>query len=318
MNSTQSPRTEQSNGIDQTKLRSLTVSVIIPTKDRSADLARTIETLLQQTVQPLELIIVDQSAEPTFTRKIKIPTVYIHDPTLSGLTAARNNSMKVARGDIWLFLDDDVLLEPDFIEKMLEAYDTNVTGVSGIITNYSTPALKQRLWEVVFQVGPFRDERQRVYRDVGRLGDAEPIRVRQLGGGLMSFRAFKIRNQLFDTNLTGPCPGEDIEFCAGLPKECVLRIAPKARLIHNRSPESRDSTHWISVDAQVASYMRERHWKSGMWNNLSYFWLSVGYATVAAFSSLKNASFGPWNAWQEGVKRGRQIAHGLVVKPPDS
>ena len=318
MNSAQSPRTEQSNGIDQTRSRSLTVSVIIPTKNRSADLARTIETLLQQTVQPLELIIVDQSAEPTFTRKIKIPTVCIHDPTLTGLTAARNTSMKVARGDIWLFLDDDVLLEPDFIEKILEAYDTNVTGVSGIITNYSTPALKQHLWEVIFQVGPFRDERQHVYRDAGRLLEAEPIRVRQLGGGLMSFRSSEIRNQLFDTNLTGACPGEDIEFCAGLPKECVLRIAPKARLIHDRSPESRDSTHWISVDAQVASYMRERHWKSGLWNNLSYFWLCVGYATVVAFSSLKNVSFSPWNAWREGVKRGRQIARGLVVRPPDS
>ena len=89
-------------------------------------------------------------------------------------------------------------------------------------------------------MGPFRDERQRVYRDAGRLLDARPIRVRQLGGGLMSFRASKIRNQLFDTNLTGACPGEDIEFCAGLPREWVLRIAPKARLIHNRSPESQD------------------------------------------------------------------------------
>jgi glycosyltransferase involved in cell wall biosynthesis len=311
MNFIQSPRTDQSKSIDQTNARqSLTVSVIIPTKNRTADLERTIETLLQQTVQPLELIIVDQSAEPTLTRKITIPTVCIHDPTLSGLTAARNTSMGVAQGDIWLFLDDDVLLEPDFIEKILEAYDPNVTGVSGIITNYSAPALRQRLWEVIFQVGPFRDERQGVYRDAGRLLDARPIRVRQLGGGLMSFRASKIRNQLFDTNLTGACPGEDIEFCAGLPREWVLRIAPKARLIHNRSPESRDSTHWISVDAQVASYMRERHWKSGFWNNLSYLWLNVGYATVAAISSLKNASVAPWNAWREGVHRGRQIARG--------
>jgi glucosyl-dolichyl phosphate glucuronosyltransferase len=317
MNFIQSPPTDPSEGFNQTNTpESLTVSVIIPTKNRSADLERTIETLLQQTVRPLELIIVDQSPEPTFTRKIEIPTVCIHDPTLSGLTEARNTSMRVARGDIWLFLDDDVLLEPDFIKKILEAYDADVTGVSGIITNYSAPALRQRLWEVIFQVGPFRDERQRVYRDAGRLLDARPIRVRQLGGGLMSFRASKIRNQLFDTNLTGACPGEDIEFCAGLSRECILRIAPKARLIHNRSPESRDSTHWISVDAQVASYMRERHWKSGFWNTLSYFWLSVGYAAVAVFSSLRNASIAPWNAWRQGAQRGQQIARGLLVRRP--
>jgi glucosyl-dolichyl phosphate glucuronosyltransferase len=297
--------------IDQNEMpHSLTISVIIPTKNRSADLARTIETLLQQTIQPLELIIVDQSPSPSFTKQISIHTEYINDPALSGASVARNVAMEHAHGDIWLFLDDDVLLDPDFIEKILEAYDENVTGVSGIITNYSTPALKQRLWEVIFQLGPFSDERQRVYRDADRLLDAGPIRVRQFGAGLMSFRASKIRNHRFDTNLIGASPGEDIDFCAGLSKESVLLIAPRARLIHNRSPESRDSTHWISVDAQVASYMRERHWKLGLWNNLCYAWLSAGYGIATLFSSLKKRSSAPWKAWREGVSRGRAIARG--------
>lgn len=289
---------------------SLTVSVIIPTKNRAVDLARTIETLLQQTVQPLELIIVDQSPSPTFTRKVTIPIVCIHDPKLSGLTAARNASMKIARGDIWLFLDDDVLLEPDFIEEILKAYDTNVTGVSGIITNYSVPPLKQRLWEAVFQRGPFRDERQTIYRKAAKLQGARPIRVRQFGGGLMSFRASAIRNHRFDANLSGASPGEDIDFCAGLPKESILVITPRARLIHNRSPESRDPTHWVSVVAQVASYMRERHWKRRIWNNLCYIWLNLGYAQAVALSSLKQRSSRPWNAWREGINRGKRIAHG--------
>lgn len=287
------------------------MSVIIPTKNRSADLARTIETLLQQTVQPLELIIVDQSPKPTFTRQILIPIVCIHDLTLSGASVARNVAMDRARGDIWLFLDDDVLLERNFIEEILKVYGPGVAGVSGIITNYSTPPLKQRLWETIFQIGPFRDARQGVYREARRLRDSSPVRVRQFGGGLMSFRASKIRGHRFDTNLTGASPGEDIDFCAGLSKESVLLIAPKARLIHNRSPESRDPAHWISVVAQVASYMRERHWKAGLWNNFCYAWLSAGYALVASFSSLKKRSAAPWKAWREGIRRGKQIARGL-------
>lgn len=290
----------------------LTVSVIIPTKNRAADLTRTIETLLQQTVQPLELIIVDQSPALTFTRQIPIPIVCIHDPTLSGLTAARNASMKVARGDIWLFLDDDVLLEPDFIEEILKAYDTNVTGVSGIITNYSVPPLKQRLWEALFQLGPYRDERQTIYRKSASLQGAKPIRVRQFGGGLMSFRASAICGHRFDTNLTGASPGEDIDFCAGLPKSSVLLITPRARLIHNRSPESRDPTHWVSVVAQVTSYMRERHWKRGVRNNLCYAWLNAGYALATSLSSLKQGSPLPWRAWRDGIHRGKVIAHKSV------
>jgi GT2 family glycosyltransferase len=288
----------------------LTVSVIIPTKNRAADLARTIETLLQQTIKPLELILVDQSPAPTFARRIPIPVVCIHDPTLSGLTAARNASMKVARGDIWLFLDDDVLLEPDFIEEILKAYDANVTGVSGIITNYSVPPLRQRLWESVFHFGPFRDQRQSIYRKAEALRDSKPIPVRQFGGGLMSFRASAIRNHRFDSNLTGASPGEDIDFCAGLPKGSVLLITPRARLVHNRSAESRDPTHWISVAAQVSSYMRERHWKRGIWNNFCYAWLSVGYAALAVYSLLKQRTIAPWMAWRQGVRRGTQIANG--------
>lgn len=285
-----------------------TVSVIIPTKNRKADLARTVETLLEQTVQPIELIIVDQSLEPTFSQQISIPVTRIHDSTLSGASVARNAAMDRARGDIWLFLDDDVLLEPNFIEEVLKAYTANVTGVSGIITNYSTPPLKQRLWECIFHIGPFRDDRQSVYRDAGEVCNEKPIRVRQFGGGLMSFRASAICSHRFDPNLTGASPGEDIDFCAGLPKGSTLLIAPKARLIHKRSPESRDSTHWIEVDSQVAAYMRERHWKQGMWNNLCYGWLNVGYVLGTISSSLKERSMAPWKAWRAGIRKGKQIA----------
>lgn len=288
----------------------LSVSVIIPTKSRAADLARTIETLLLQTVQPLELIIVDQSPALTFTRQIPIPVVCIHDPTLSGASVARNVAMDRAQGDIWLFLDDDVLLEPDFIEEILKAYNSNVTGVSGIITNYSVPPLKQRLWESLFQLGPFRDERQSIYRRAASLRGMEQIRVRQFGGGLMSFRASAICGHRFDTNLTGASPGEDIDFCVGLPKDSVLLITPRARLIHNRSPESRDTTHWISVVAQVASYMHTRHWKRGIWNHLCYAWLNAGFALATSLSGLRHGFPFPWRAWRDGLRKGKTIARG--------
>lgn len=290
-------------------MNSARVSVIIPTKNRAADLERTIDTLLSQTIKPFEIIVVDQSATRSFTKEILIPLQYLHDPALSGLTAARNASIERAQGEIWLFLDDDVLLEPNFIEEILAAYSDGVTGVSGIITNYSVPPLMQRLWEAIFQRGPFRDERQEVYRRAERLRDLPPIRVRQFGGGLMSFRASAVRNHRFDINLTGASPGEDIEFCAGLPKGSILLIAPRARLIHNRSLEARNPTHWISVAAQVASYMRERHWKKGLWNHLCYAWLILGYAALGAFSSLKKRSLAPWSAWREGIRRGKGIAH---------
>lgn len=288
----------------------LSVSVIIPTKNRAEDLGITIHGLLGQTHPPAELVIVDQSAKRSFTRSINIPVRFVHDPNLSGASTAKNTGMAEATGDVWLFLDDDVVLEPTFIAEILAAYRPGVTGVSGVITNYQRPPRAHLLWEIVFVRGPFLDDRQRVYWNADRLRNSEPVRVRQFGAGLMSFKSSAIKGLRFDPNLTGASPGEDIDFCARLPKDSVLLIAPRARLIHNRSPKGRESTNWIELHAQVSSYMRERHWRFGKLNNLSFLWLNIGYAAAALLSGVKRRSIEPLRAWRRGIRKGQQLAAG--------
>ena len=248
------------------------VSVIIPTKNRAEDLELTISSLLLQTRMADELIIVDQSRTQSVLKTSPLPLKYIYNPQITGASQARNEGMKQATGDIWLFLDDDVLLEPDFIEQILRAYDPGVTGVSGIVTNYSAPPIFRRLWELVFEVGPFRDDRQSVYRKAETLRNAGPARVRQFGAGLMSFRANALRGLWFDESLQGASFGEDIDFCARLPRNSILLITPQARLFHKRSPEGRSPVHWLDLHAQGSHYMRQRHWRLGFWNNV--LWLA--------------------------------------------
>src|SRR6266446_4517295 len=97
-----------------------TVSVIIPTKNRPIDLNLTVESLFQQSVLPMQLIVVDQSdteeskerverlfAEASFAFREAVQLYYIRDPTISGGAVARNRAMQIAQGDVWLFLDDD-------------------------------------------------------------------------------------------------------------------------------------------------------------------------------------------------------------------
>lgn len=284
--------------------------MIIPTKNRAEDLAKTIESLLSQTVRPAELVIVDQSAEKSYTDFLPIPVLYIHDQTLSGASHARNVGMDHARGDILLFLDDDVVMERSFIEEILAAYSDGVTGVSGAITNYQKPSFPRYLWDVVFFRGPFRDDRQPIYWNAARNATSPPVRVQQFGGGLMSFRRSEILSHRFDTQLTGACPGEDIDFCLRLPKESVLLINPKARLIHKRSPDGRDSTNWLALQAQVYNYLRQRHWREGFWNNVCFSWLNVGQMAAAMLASVKRGSLEPWRAWREGARKGIAIARG--------
>src|SRR5215831_1948236 len=135
------------------------VSVIIPTKNRTNDLQETLEGLVSQTRRPDEIVIVDQSATPSVDpANYSIAINYIHAPHVSGAAVARNVAMDRAAGDIWLFLDDDVILEPDYVEQILKAYSPAIAGVSGIITNYSVPPLSRRLFENLFVRGPFHDD----------------------------------------------------------------------------------------------------------------------------------------------------------------
>jgi len=289
------------------------VSVIIPTKNRKTDLEETIRTLLAQTRMADELIIVDQSETESLLQTSPLTLKYIYNPEITGASQARNEGMKQATGDFWLFLDDDVALEPDFMDKLLAAYAPGVTGVSGIITNYSAPSIVQRIWTAIFQLGPFHDRRQDIYYDAERLAGHAPIKVREFGGGLMSFRADEIRGLRFDENLHGACFAEDIDFCARLPRNCVLLITPQARLVHKRSPEARNSVHWLDQHAQGANYMRQRHWRYGIWNNLCFAWLNMGYALAAILSSARRMSLEPWRAWNEGAQRGRSLGRSRAV-----
>ena len=288
---------------------SLELTVIIPTKNRAADLGATIKSLASQSLLPSQLVIVDQSDVPSFQGGLPFELTYIHDPHIKGLTEARNRGMEKSTGQIWLFLDDDVVMEQNFTEHLLSTYGPGVTGVSGIITNYSKPPMGRYLWDIVFMRGPIRDDRQSVYWSSARLASSSPIQLRQFGGGLMSFRADAIRNLRFDENNRGAAPGEDIEFCAQLPPPAVLLVNPRARLIHNKSPEARAPVYWLTLHAQVYYYMRERHWRKGVWNNLCFVWLNVGYALAASLSCLKRMSLAPWRAWREGGRKGYSIAH---------
>src|SRR5579862_5698035 len=267
----------------------LSVSVIIPTKNRPADLELAVRTLVNQSVLPKQLIIVDQSVNDKSREELesvissasnqarsKIDLDYIWDPQLSGLAAARNLAMSRASGEIWLFLDDDVELEGDFLKELVAAYHlrSDAIGVSGIVTNYKQPPTALRCWTRVFVAGPFHDDRQPIYWNSQSLLLSDPIPVSRLGGGLMSFRADAIRDLRFDENLRGVCDGEDVDFCSQLPKSSLLLIAPLAHLTHNQSPIGRSQQHWLDRDVRGNYFLYRKHWAEGIVNRLCFTWLN--------------------------------------------
>jgi GT2 family glycosyltransferase len=227
---------------------------------------------------------------------------------------ARNVALDQNVCEIVLFLDDDVELEPDFVERLLEGYanDTGVTGISGIITNYRPRGFAANAWQWVFVRGPFHDERQKIYHRADELRGAGRIAVSRFGGGLMSFRVSRIGGLRFDENLRGACDGEDVDFCMNLPAGARLQLDPRARLVHNVSTEARKSDHWIASVVRGSSYLYFRNWRHGWVNPCAFAWLMSGFAILATVASVKRASLGPWKEFSAAIRYGKKVGLGRV------
>lgn len=109
------------------------VSYVIVTYNRPDDLAETLESVLDQEYEPLEVVVVCNSTDETPTlfeegaRFDRDRVRYFHYPERMGVPKARNVGYGHARGDILVTLDDDaVLQDPEATDRavaLLEAHD---------------------------------------------------------------------------------------------------------------------------------------------------------------------------------------------------
>ena len=124
------------------------VSVIVPTIGRAASLQRMLESLCRQSTKPDEVIIADgssgiETASLVTNERWKREKLHIKRLRVTPPNAVRQRVAAIAeaRSEYLLLLDDDVVLEPDCIEKMVEILrqDGSVVGVVADLNNQSWP-----------------------------------------------------------------------------------------------------------------------------------------------------------------------------------
>ena len=98
-----------SKGVNQNSQSQLPkISIIIPTKNEERYLPGLLESIKKQTVQPYEIIVADAGSTD---RTVEIAKKYGAKVIKGGLPGVgRNNGAKVAKGDIFVFLDADAVL----------------------------------------------------------------------------------------------------------------------------------------------------------------------------------------------------------------
>ena len=100
------------------------VSVVIPAYNGvSRYLEQAILSVLDKTVRDFELIVVDDASTDETGRLVaRFPQVrYFRRTENGGQAAARNDGTRLAQGEFLVFLDQDDLWEPSFIEETLAA-----------------------------------------------------------------------------------------------------------------------------------------------------------------------------------------------------
>ncbi len=106
-------------------------SIVIPTYNRAGELRETLASLAAiRTAEPWELVVVDNNSTddtPGVVREaagsFPAPLAYVFEK-VAGRCAAMNTGIGRARGDIIVTIDDDVRVEPDYLDQVGRSFDT--------------------------------------------------------------------------------------------------------------------------------------------------------------------------------------------------
>ncbi len=108
-------------------------TIITPTFNRPGVLKEAVDSVIDQTYHNFEHLIVADGHDPRVKLLIKnykddrikyLFTLHLGYPG----NLQRNLALKFAKGDVVLFLDDDNIINRDYIEKMVECFDNNEVG----------------------------------------------------------------------------------------------------------------------------------------------------------------------------------------------
>ena len=120
----------------------IAVDVLIPTRDRPSALAITLTGLAAQSVHPLRIVISDQSARAVqgqpeivgllrYLRHVGHSVVVHHHLPVRGMAEQRAFLLDQVHAEHCLYLDDDVITEPDLVDRLHQTLVSQRCGFVG-------------------------------------------------------------------------------------------------------------------------------------------------------------------------------------------
>ena len=188
----------------------MSISIVIPTKNRSSYVEETLDTLMNQSIRPNEVILADDSTDLATKELVeKYRTRYLSKNVElrhvwdSGSTArARTLGGLISRGEIIVYMDDDLIIRNDTIGILVKTLERKTDAMA--------------VWgNICFQ----DSRRSRLIKIVGNPYYRFIFGRNRRGGGLFAVRRKVLEDGVwFDHNLDGYALCEDLDFACNLHK----------------------------------------------------------------------------------------------------
>jgi len=236
-------------------------------------LQRTVESLASQAVQPFEIIVVDASDTPETQQICEKGVLGLSSQMrwikalACGAATQRNQGVAVATQPLIWFFDDDVLFEPDCVQRLWNAIesDQQLGGVNAMIVNqrYQTPGTISRLMFTLLNSGRENTFAGKVIgpainllpEDRDDLPDIVP--VEWLNTTCTMYCREALPSPPFDSFFRGYSLMEDLALSIRVAERgWKLANVRRARIFHDSQP----SPHKLGVAAVAAMELLNRHY----------------------------------------------------------
>ncbi|WP_373430240.1 glycosyltransferase family 2 protein [Streptomyces sp. V1I1] len=228
-----------------TEPRTLRASVVVATRERADQLARALDSLLEQDHPDFEIVVVDNAPATSATQdlvehKYGERVRYVRE-SVPGLAIAHNRGIAVAEGTVIAFTDDDVVADPHWLTALIAPFSAD-PGL-GCATGLILPARLRTPAQILLEShGGFAKGFEARLYDPARPPADEPLFPFTAGsfgsGANMAFRATALRDiGGFDpaTGTGTPARGGDdlYAFVSVLAAGHRLRYTPDALVWHH-------------------------------------------------------------------------------------
>ena len=113
------------------------ISVVIVNYNRPHEVKGTVQSLLNQSIKPFEIIIIDDASKSPLSLKVdasKIKLVRFDKEV--GLSTARNYGINIAKGEYVAFIDDDAIANVHWIEEIQKGINAGGEILGGPLTPF--------------------------------------------------------------------------------------------------------------------------------------------------------------------------------------